>query len=195
MTRLPLFDLHTHHHGRRNAVINLAPGELPEPGFIYSAGLHPWDTDLSDADARLDEVLRLSRLPEVVAIGECGIDCLRGASPDRQESLFRRQVEISELSGKPMILHVVKAFPEIIRLRKELQPAQRWIIHGFRGKPQLAGELLRAGFDISLGEHFNHASAEMIPPGRLYVETDESTLPIEEIASRLPHSTEHLYGF
>lgn len=190
----PTFDLHTHHRGRHSAVINLAPGELPEPGFLYSAGLHPWDTALPDevADARIEEVSRLALLPEVVAIGECGLDRLRGASLDRQEALFRRQAEISELTGKPMILHVVKAFPEIIRLRKELRPSQRWVVHGFRGKRQLAEELLRAGFDISVGERFNADAVAAIPPGNLFVETDESRLPIEEIESRLPRSTEHL---
>lgn len=85
-----------------------------------------------------------------------------------------------------MILHVVKAFPEIMALRKSLKPTQQWIIHGFRGKPQLAESLLRAGFDISLGEHFNPASAAIIPPSRLFAETDESLLPIEEIVDRMP---------
>lgn len=182
-------DVHTHHHHRRDAVINLAPGELPEPGFLYSSGVHPWDTLLPDDEIvrRLEEVRRLSRLPEVVAIGEAGIDRLRGASMERQTGIFSRQVDISEEVQKPMILHVVKAFPEIIRLKRELKPSQPWIVHGFRGKPELAAELLRAGFYISLGEHFNQAAAAVIPPDRLFAETDESTLTIGEIAARLPH--------
>lgn len=122
-----------------------------------------------------------------MAIGESGLDRLRGASLDRQEAIFRRQVAISESVGKPMILHVVKAFPEIMRLRRELSPAQPWVIHGFRGKPQLAAELLREGFYISLGERFNRETAEIIPADRLFVETDESRLSVEEIAARLPY--------
>ncbi|MDE6655144.1 MAG: TatD family hydrolase, partial [Muribaculaceae bacterium] len=68
--------------------------------------------------------------------------------------------------------HIVRAFPEIIRLRRQEQPTQRWIIHGFRGKPELARELLRHGFDISIGREFNTASAAIIPPDRLFHETD-----------------------
>lgn len=184
-----LLDVHTHHPGREGAIINLAPGETPVDGLIYSAGLHPWDTALPDReiDSRLDEISRLAARREVVAIGESGLDLLRGASLDRQEAIFRRQVAISESVGKPMILHVVKAFPEIMRLRRELSPAQPWVIHGFRGKPQLAAELLREGFYISLGERFNRETAEIIPADRLFVETDESRLSVEEIAARLPY--------
>lgn len=184
-----LLDVHTHHPGREGAIINLAPGEMPVDGLIYSAGLHPWDTALPDSeiDSRLDEIIRLAARREIVAIGESGLDRLRGASLDRQEALFRRQVAISESECKPMILHVVKAFPEIMRLRRELAPAQPWVIHGFRGKPQLAAELLHEGFYISLGERFNRETAEIIPADRLFVETDESRLSVEEIAARLPH--------
>lgn len=184
-----LLDVHTHNPGREGTVINLAPGETPVDGLIYSAGLHPWDTALPDREinSRLDEIIRLAARREIVAIGESGLDRLRGASLDRQEAIFRRQVAISESASKPMILHVVKAFPEIMRLRRELSPAQPWVIHGFRGKPQLAAELLREGFYISLGERFNRETAEIIPADRLFVETDESRLSVEEIAARLPH--------
>ena len=155
-----MLDIHTHHHNRHDAVINLNDGEMPLDGYIYSAGVHPWDTVLPDEeiDLRMERVAHLSLLPQVVAIGEAGFDRLRGASLDRQREILMRQVAISESAGKPMILHVVKAFPEIIHLRKELKPSQSWIIHGFRGKPQLAEELLRAGFHISLGEHSNPAA-------------------------------------
>lgn len=187
-----MLDIHTHHHDRHDAVINLNDGEMPLDGYIYSAGVHPWDTVLPDEeiDLRMERVAHLSLLPQVVAIGEAGFDRLRGASLDRQREILMRQVAISESAGKPMILHVVKAFPEIIHLRKELKPSQSWIIHGFRGKPQLAEELLRAGFHISLGEHFNPAAAAVIPPDRLFVETDESLMPLEQIAARFPHQPE-----
>jgi TatD DNase family protein len=84
---------------------------------------------------------------------------------------------------------VVKAYSEIMALKRELRPMQPWIIHGFRGKPELARQLLCADFYISLGERFNPAAAAVIPADRLLVETDDSTMPIAEIASRLPQYT------
>lgn len=181
------FDTHTHHKRRRDAVINLAAGEQPEEGYLYSAGVHPWETaGLSlPPCARMAEVERLASLPQVVAIGETGLDRLRGGPPDMQMELLRCHAALSESTGKPLLLHVVKAYPEIIRLKRELSPSQPWIIHGFRGKPQLAAELVRAGFLLSLGERFNPDSAAVIPADRLLVETDESDLPIAEIARRI----------
>ncbi len=184
-----MIDLHTHHRGRSRAIINLAPGEWPEAGYSYSAGVHPWETaslSSTEVTARLAEVERLAALPEVVAVGEAGLDRLRGATLAGQTDVLVRQIELSERAGKPLILHVVKAFAEIMALRRRMKPAQPWIIHGFRGKPQLARQLLHGGFSLSLGERFNPDTAAVIPPDRLFAETDESLLPIEEIAARLP---------
>jgi TatD DNase family protein len=60
-----------------------------------------------------------------------------------------------------------------------------WIIHGFRGKPQLARQLINQGFYISLGELFNPQTATIIPTNRLLFETDESTLDIDTIIERI----------
>lgn len=184
-----LTDCHTHHRRRPGAVINLAPGEMPEEGFVYSAGVHPWELPGLGDDAlalRLDEVERLAAMDSVVAVGEAGIDRLRGGDVARQLHALRRQVEISERARKPLLLHVVRAYDEIIALRREMRPSQPWIVHGFRGKPPIARRLVDAGFYISLGEKFNPGAAMAIPPDRLLVETDESPLSITEIASRLP---------
>lgn len=181
-----ILDIHTHNTDAVDAVINVGPGFSPESGRIYSVGVHPWDTSAPDLDKKLALLNADGRLPEVVAIGEAGIDKLRGASVEVQTDVLRRHVLISEEVGKPLILHVVKAFPEIIKLKDELRPVQPWIVHGFRGKPELARELARHGFYISLGERFNPDSVAVIPRDRLLVETDESDCPIESIASRIP---------
>lgn len=143
---------------------------MPERGY-FSVGLHPWDSATA-SDAEMDEIKRMAADPRVIAIGETGIDKLQGGDIDKQIELLRRHIEISERCKKPLILHVVKAFPEIIQLRRQLNPCQRWIIHGFRGKPELARELLRHGFDISVGRQFNPAAVAIIPSDRLFHETD-----------------------
>lgn len=175
-------DIHTHRpDAPADAVINLDPGMVMEPGRFYSAGVHPWLSDSPDAGALFYRVQALAGDPHVVMIGECGVDTRRGASTDVQLDLLRRQAEIAESVGKPLLLHVVGAFPQVIGLRRSLRPGQPWIVHGFRGKPQLAAELLRHGFRLSLGERFNPASAAMIPAGCLYTETDTSSLDIGRI--------------
>lgn len=90
-----------------------------------------------------------------------------------QTALLRIHYELSETLRKPLILHIVKSFPEIIALRKQWKPTQPWIIHGFRGKPQLARELLAHGFHLSYGKKYNPASLAITPASRLLRETDE----------------------
>lgn len=177
-----ILDIHTHNADAVDAVISVGPGFRPESSKIYSVGVHPWYTSVPDLDEKLALLMTDARRPEVVAIGETGIDKLKGAPVDVQKDVMRKHVFISEELGKPLILHVVKAFPEIIRLKDGLKPTQPWIVHGFRGKPELARELVRHGFYISLGERFNLESADCIPRDRLLVETDESVCPIESIA-------------
>ena len=165
-------DIHTHDlYAGSDSIINLPLHHgVPDKGY-FSAGIHPWDS-ASATEADMAEIERLAENPRIVAIGETGLDKLRGGNIDRQLDFLKRHIALSERLGKPLILHIVRAFPEIIKLRRQEQPTQRWIIHGFRGKPELAQELLRHGFDISIGREFNEASAAIIPPDRLFHETD-----------------------
>lgn len=165
-------DIHTHRlDAGEDCIINLPlRTPLPESGY-FSVGVHPWDAATSTEDD-MEEIERLAEHPRVIAIGETGIDKLRGVDMERQMELLKRHIEISERVEKPLILHAVRAFAELIRLRRQLKPRQRWIIHGFRGKPELARELLRHGFDLSIGQAYNPAAAALIPPNRLFHETD-----------------------
>ena len=71
-----------------------------------------------------------------------------------------------------MTLHIVRAFDVILQARKILRPLQVWTIHGFRGKPALAQQLLDAGFDLSFGTRYNEVSYDITPPERRHRETD-----------------------
>jgi len=89
-------------------------------------------------------------------------------------------VALAEQHHRPMTLHVVRAFDVMLALRKRLRPRQRWTVHGFRGKPALARQLLDAGFDLSFGLHHNPDSLAITPPDRRHFETD--ALPEGEAA-------------
>lgn len=181
-----ILDVHTHRPAS-GAIVNIDPVDSVtlDPQYLYSVGLHPWNSDCvtPEALARLDT---LAADPAVVAIGETGLDALRGADIATQQQLFDHHVELSESLRKPLIIHAVKTFPLIIAARRRHDPAMPWIIHGFRGKPQLAEELLRHGFYLSVGVRVNPASLAVIPPDRLLAETDDSPLPISAILSSLP---------
>ena len=105
-------------------------------------------------------------------IGECGIDRQRGGDVEAQIELTRWHADLAERLGKPLILHIVGAWSEIIALRKRMKPVQPWIIHGFRGKEALARQLVDAGFHLSLGPRSPQSLKDIIPQERTLYETD-----------------------
>ena len=82
-----------------------------------------------------------------------------------------------------MILHVVRDFDSIIRLRKQLKPKQSWLIHGFRGNPEQMTQLLKNGLLISLGQKSNPETLKQIPSNQLFLETD-GHCPIQEVIEK-----------
>lgn len=165
-------DIHTHNPLAVNAVINLDRNALPErPDALYSVGWHPWwGVDNPD----LDWVERTASDPRVALVGECGIDRLRGGDIEAQIELTRRHALLAERLRKPLILHIVRAWSEILALRARLKPSVPWIIHGFRGNKALADQLIRAGFILSLGPKAPEALRVSLPPDKILNETDET---------------------
>jgi len=80
-----------------------------------------------------------------------------------------------------VIIHCVKAWEELIQVRRETRPTQPWIIHGYRGKPELTRQLIREGFLFSVGDNINIDSMQLIPIDALFCETDEDEMTIREI--------------
>lgn len=167
-------DIHTHLLPQEpgTALVCIGNGPLPaDQGHWFCVGLHPWDVT-GDDEKILQSIGEMAQNPQVLAIGECGFDTLKGPAHDLQEQAFIRQVDISERLHKPMILHVVRDFDSVIRLRKQLKPTQSWLIHGFRGGQQQADQLHTHGIQVSLGLKANPQTLQQIPSDRLFLETD-----------------------
>ncbi len=167
-------DVHTHIPAP-GAIVNVTPFGNADPFMsgcdYYSIGIHPWLVDKSN-DAVVERLRTLAADPRVVAIGEAGLDARRGADMSLQMPIFKMQAQLASQLDKPLIIHAVATFPLIISLKRDMQPHVPWIIHGFRGKPQLAQELLRHGFYLSVGSRFNADALAIIPTNRLLHETD-----------------------
>ncbi len=188
MTDYP--DIHTHRPapaaGGGFRLVNASPaGFAPQAGCLYSVGLHPWtltaDGPGPDEWARLAEAVRL---PQVLAVGEAGLDKLAEAPLEVQEAVLARQARLAEETGKPLVVHLVRAADELLRLRKRLRPRMPWVIHGFRGKEQLAAEWVRHGLYLSFGAQFRAEALRAVPLDRLFLETDESLLPVAQVYAR-----------
>lgn len=147
---------------------------------FFSVGFHPCLAKTISLQ-RMDKMESWASDIRTVAIGECGLDKNSEASQEKQIEVFEKQVMLSEEKQKPLIIHCVGYYNELFEFRKKWKPQQQWIVHGFRGKPQLAEQALKAGCSLSFGEHFNPESVRITPFENLFVETDESNMPIEDI--------------
>ena len=188
----PFVDIHTHTAQTVDNLIQIVNLDLnypcPEQGF-YSYGIHPWTLD--NTDFRIEKTFALleERLqsPNVLVLGEAGLDKMHKDSFERQIAVFERQIELSEALNKPMILHDVKSHNEILALRKKHKAKQPWILHGFNGTEQDILQLTRQGLYLSVGENLLHSerkiskSLKNIPLEMLFLETDMAGIDIESV--------------
>lgn len=147
---------------------------------LFSLGFHPWYADMFSNEL-MNKMNKWIKDDRFVAIGECGLDKNSKVSIEEQVKVFERQIILSEEAHKPVIIHCVGCFNELFELKKRLNPYQTWIIHGFRGKPELAKQVIRSGCRLSFGEHFNEESVRITPINQIFIETDESHIPITDI--------------
>ena len=192
MMNPPFVDIHT--HTAKNSVdliqvVNLDLSQQgPEQGY-FSYGIHPWALD--DAEFQAEKTLQTLeeklKLPQVLALGEAGLDKMHKASFERQIELFERQIELSETMQKPMILHDVRSHNEIIALRKKRKAQQPWIVHGFSGTEQDIKQLIGQGICLSVGESLLHPerkiykSFKFIDLDYLFLETDMAEIGVETV--------------
>ena len=153
-------------------------------GF-YSAGIHPWDAFRAQ-ESWLDIFDLQDR--NLIAIGEIGLDYRKEYEPyDVQLKWFVKQVRMAENIGIPIVIHNVRAQGEILKVLKNRDLS--WIIHGFTGSIESAMMFVNAGGYISFGEGLFHSdrtaeALRMAPPECIFLETDESKMPITAIYSK-----------
>ena len=186
-------NIHTHHKSIKEenvfSIYNLnVPEHLCRCGLdlqntSYSLGIHPWKINSQLLSENLRYIEENALFAPVKAIGECGLDKLCETPPELQIKAFQSQIIISEKVKKPLIIHCVKAFDDLIALKKEINPIQAWIIHGFRGKPELMYQLVNQGFYLSFGYRFNEETVRQMPLDKLFLETDDENISIEQIYS------------
>jgi TatD DNase family protein len=162
------------------------PPEDIETGH-YSVGLHPYSLERVNIEDVLNKVRLATENPNVFAIGEIGLDKSIDTPLELQRKIFEVQVEIAEFAELPVILHVVRAFNEMIDIMKSSKPVVPMIIHGYNGSARMAEDLLRAGFLISFGEGITREDSKIVealkvvPIEKMFLETDEGELDIREI--------------
>lgn len=200
------YDIHTHQrpvYPEDTAIVNTIVGEadlktlrkeIREKQTLHSAGIHPWY--IYNVHKQIDTLRSLLEEPALVAIGEAGLDKMGDAPMLLQQEVFLTQARMAEEYHKPLIIHCVKAWQELIADKKLIRPAMPWIVHGFRGNGELARQLIAQGFYLSFGESFHPQALQTAWPYRLFAETDDKSIDIcsvyQKIASSLHLSPEEL---
>ena len=190
-------DIHSHHlhDNQEEQIISLCfkdyESDLFNKAINISVGIHPWFLSEKDLEQQTEWVKYIARNDKrVMAIGECGTDRICSTPTSLQISAFKAMIGMSEELKLPLIIHSVKTHSEIISLKKQINPSQKWIIHGFRGKKEILNQLINHGIYISIGDKFNVETIKNIPKNMLLLETDESDKNIDKITE---YVAENLY--
>jgi TatD DNase family protein len=189
------FNLHTHSYTNQDDVIEIVnqyPQEFDNSIPNYSIGIHPWYI----AENRIDSDLQIieSKLKDqnCKAIGECGLDKRIEISIALQQRVFEKQLALAEKYKKPVIIHCVGAFQEVIAIKKKMNISVPLIIHGFSKNIEIANQLVKNGFYLSFGKslfQINDMDSVFysVPNDRIFLETDTIDKDIKavyEIASK-----------
>lgn len=194
MESFPLIDIHTHQHyaqGRTVIRINsLMVGEdLPQANEFqyYSIGIHPYQLQRISAQLLVDQFEVILQSVHPIAIGEAGFDKSIPVPMALQEEIFMYQAKKASELELPLMIHAVRAFPELIRLKKQFNSHVPWILHGFNGNEQTISQLSSKGFFFSVGPSLLnprqkiHQSIISMPLDRLFFETDAAKTTIESV--------------
>lgn len=162
-----------------------------EPGIRASAGLHPHEAARFD-EAALAELDRLADRPEVVAIGETGLDYHYDHAPrEAQRAAFRAQIELAGRHDLPVVVHTRDADEDTIGLIRDIGREVAGVLHCFTGGDALLDAGLEAGWHVSFSGIVTFRSYDggervaRVPEDRLLIETDSPYLaPVPERGHR-----------
>ena len=182
-----LFDCHSHFNSLNHVTILNISGVNDEDIKCFSVGIHPWES--SKIEDNFLSIEHLAKGEKCIAIGEIGLDKLKGPDILIQKNVFEKQIEISEKLKLPVIIHCVKAWNELKVLKQKLNPIQVWIYHGFN-KIGILEEVLESGLMISIGSSILsniklQMHLELIPNDKLLLETDDSQIDIFDIYKKV----------
>ena len=150
---------------------------------IEAVGIHPWHALVGSlAEVEL-------QAPAADAIGEVGLDYACDVPREVQMEVFRAQLALAERLEKPVVLHCVRAFEDVMKVVGEYH-LRAVIFHGFIGSTEQAQRAVKQGYYLSFGERTFRSSKTIAalrstPLSHLFVETDESDTPIEDIYAQI----------
>lgn len=186
---MEFFNLHTHKWTNQPNVLELVnqyPQEFDATIPYYSIGIHPWF--IVEERIKADLAIIESKLQEAncLAVGECGLDKRIEVPMELQQMVFEKQLLLAQHYKKPLVIHCVAAFQELIAIKKKMNISVPILIHGFSKNIQVAKQLVDNGFYISFGKYLLlnpelEAVFKSVPNNRFFLETDTVEEGIEAV--------------
>ncbi|TPD71128.1 TatD family hydrolase [Flavobacterium microcysteis] len=184
-----LYNLHTHkfsNHPDCLELVNQYPQEFDASIPFYSIGIHPWYIVEDRMEADLAIIEDKIQTANCLAVGECGLDKRIEIPFSLQEQVFRKQLALAEKYQKPVVIHCVASFQELIAIKNDVKITVPMVIHGFSKNEQLAKQLLDNGFYLSFGKYLLRnpeleSVFKSVPDNRFFLETDTIEETIEEV--------------
>ncbi|MES2560994.1 MAG: TatD family hydrolase [Bacteroidota bacterium] len=174
-------NIHTHHKPKlaeefviRNAYLRLSPDQIQNLPYHVSAGLHPWHLHQMTVNECSDRLIDIASSEKVLAIGEIGIDRAIATPIQTQLSYFDAQLNVARALQKPVIIHAVRSYSDLIPFLKKTKVP--FIFHQFQGNEQQAKELLKYNTYLSFGKNLFEPKSEQTfkttPLENIFLETD-----------------------
>ena len=186
-----MFIIHNHikQYPEPNVLDIGADEKEAENAPLFSAGIHPKLIDKSFHE-NFAAVTRLASHPHCAAIGECGIDIFAPSSVTQQKEAFMQHLRLAQQYAKPVIIHCVRAYSEIISALNAARFQLPVVMHSYNGNIQTTQQLLRRGnIYFSFSDKIlapncaAQKSLDLIPLSRILIETDNSNSPLQPIVS------------
>ncbi len=182
-------NIHTHHEEKDViSILNIFTDISKIAAHkAVSIGIHPWYVQQQDVQQKLMLLSTNAMNAHVKAIGECGLDRLTKTDLALQIPVFIEQINIAEAVKKPLIIHCVKAFDELIRIKKEQKIRVPLIVHGYNNNAIISDQLVQNGIHLSFGKALlqDNSNAQKIIKDLDYeyffLETDDSEISIRLI--------------
>jgi TatD DNase family protein len=182
------FNLHSHKNFTNPGEVVLQSvyanfENIGSTGF-YSAGLHPWYIT-NNWQPQLALLQKTLQLQNVWAVGECGLDKICNTSFALQHTVFKEQLILANKINKPVIIHCVRAWQEVLALLDEVVMQVPVVFHGYAKNQVLANQILQKGYYLSFGKALQQPSVQQvlktIPAHQFFLETDDAAITIETI--------------
>ena len=186
---MEFFNFHTHQYTNQPGVLELVnqyPQEFNDSLPFYSIGIHPWYITEDQIDIDLKIIEEKLQTENCLAIGECGLDKRIEIPLELQISVFEKQLALAEKYKKPVVIHCVAAFQELIAIKKKMKISVPMIVHGFSKNSQLAVQLIKEGFYISFGKYLLKNPElktvfQAVPNDYFFLETDTAGENIQKV--------------